>query len=352
MIWKKVEYTKSEIDRAGQKVLGIDISNEERKECLKIIDNWRAAHAFPTNTFTINLKKNVKDIPGAVVVQRLKRLDTILDKLERFPSMKLSRMQDLGGCRVIVPTNKDVYSVIEKLRNSRIRHIEHNFKDYIETPNPNTGYRGYHIIYRYNSDRKTDYNGLQVEIQVRTQLQHLWATAVETIGLFTDNGLKFNKGSETWLRFFKLTSAVFSIEENLTIVNDVPAERNALYLEWLNAIQELDVFNVLGVIGAATKRIGHINSRKKKGYYLLVLDMVSFPAVLRIEQYNTFETAVNAYNNFENKKKEKRIDGVLVSAQSYENLVTAYPNYFLNVNEFLNTITSIIQKLNDGLEKS
>ncbi len=345
MIWKKVEYTKSEIDKAGQRVLNPEISNEERKECLKIIDNWRAAHAFPTNTFTINLKKNVSNIPGAIVVQRLKRLNTIIDKLERFPTMKLSRMQDLGGCRVIVPTNDDVYFVIEKLRHSRIRHIEHNYKDYIQTPNPNTGYRGYHIIYRYNSDKKSDYNGLQVEVQIRTKLQHLWATAVETVGLFTDNGLKFNRGSDAWLRFFKLTSAVFSIEENSPCVNDVPLEKDKLYLEWLKSIDELDVFNVLSVIGVATKRIGHIKPRNKRGYYLLVLNITSSPATLRVEGYDNFESAVTAYNKFEAENKDKRMDGVLVSSQSYETLVTAYPNYFLDVKEFLSTISIILKKL-------
>jgi hypothetical protein len=38
---------------------------------------------------------------GSVIVgQRLKRLETIHDKLER---MSLSRMDDLGGCRAVLP---------------------------------------------------------------------------------------------------------------------------------------------------------------------------------------------------------------------------------------------------------
>ena len=38
-----------------------------------------------------------------IVSSRLKRLPTILDKLARHPNMKITRMQDIGGARVILP---------------------------------------------------------------------------------------------------------------------------------------------------------------------------------------------------------------------------------------------------------
>ena len=47
-----------------------------------------------------------KDI---VVAERLKRLDSIIKKLEREPTMSLWTMQDLGGCRFIVPSVNEVY---------------------------------------------------------------------------------------------------------------------------------------------------------------------------------------------------------------------------------------------------
>ena len=79
-MWKKSEYSKKQINDAGRHVSDSSISPEKRMEYLSIIDNWRAAHAFPMNTFAINLKHQVSDIPSAIVVQRLKRLNTILDK--------------------------------------------------------------------------------------------------------------------------------------------------------------------------------------------------------------------------------------------------------------------------------
>ena len=41
------------------------------------------------------------------------------------------------------------------------------------------------MVYQYKSDRIETYNrNMLIEIQFRTHLQHIWATAVETMGLF------------------------------------------------------------------------------------------------------------------------------------------------------------------------
>lgn len=349
-MWKKCGYTKGEINRAGEKVLNKNLSKEEREEALKIIDVFRAAHAFPMNTFAINLKHRVENIKSAIVVQRLKRLDTILYKLERFPDMKLSRMQDLGGCRVILPTIEDVYSLVKSLRRSRIRHIEHNYKDYIAVPNPETGYRGYHLIYKYNSDKIEDYNGLLIELQIRTQLQHIWATAVETIGLFTDNKLKFNNGSNKWLMFFKFTSALFSIQEKSAIVDDVPESELEIFKNWVTLLDELNVISTLRMIGITTKNVGHITKNStKKGYYLIKLNFTQKSIDITIFEgaEKSLEEATKEYNKIEKEKKISNVDCVLVSASSYETLIKAYPNYFLDVSKFLQEIKKILKKYQD-----
>lgn len=340
-MWKTSKYGKKKIEKAGRKIALENLSENERSECLEVIDNWRAAHAFPMNTFTINLKKQVKDIEGAIVVQRLKRLDTIVDKLKRFPEMSLYRMQDLGGCRAIVPTIEDVYNIKNKLQSSYIRHELVNEKDYIATPNPNTGYRGIHLIYKYQSDRRDDFNGLQVEIQIRSKKQHLWATAVETVGIFTQNGLKFNQGSDRWLRFFKVVSALFSIEESSAVVEGVSTNPDEIINELLDIMRELKVYEKLLTIGLATTHMGRIRTSKTPGYYLMALDISN--AKLEISKFKNIEKATDEYNRRE-MKKSIGTDVVLVSAQSFESLMHAYPNYFANVKEFMNTLTGLIKK--------
>lgn len=104
-VWEVPKYSKSEINKAGAVIADPSSSREDRDNALIILNNWRAAHAYPLQVICSNLRLRN---PNAIVVQRLKRLDSITGKIERFPNMSLYRMQDLGGCRVIVDTIEQV----------------------------------------------------------------------------------------------------------------------------------------------------------------------------------------------------------------------------------------------------
>ena len=129
--WEIPKYSKSEINRAGSIMANSSSSTENHKQALIILNNWRASHAYPLQVICNNLRLRN---PNAIVVQRLKRLDSITRKLERFPDMSLYRMQDLGGCRVIVDTVDQVYDAIRKYKNSHIRHILKREYNYIQNP--------------------------------------------------------------------------------------------------------------------------------------------------------------------------------------------------------------------------
>jgi hypothetical protein len=64
------------------------------------------------------------------------------------------------------------------------------------------------------------YDGQRIEIQIRSKLQHLWATAVETAQIFTGQALKskVKNASADWLRFFALTSSAFALREETPTV--------------------------------------------------------------------------------------------------------------------------------------
>ena len=91
-------YSKKQIDKVGKTLTSKESLQEEKEQALAILNNWRAVHASPLNTITNNLTFSN---PNAIIVHRLKRLDSIIEKLKRFPQMHLSKMQDLGGCRVV-----------------------------------------------------------------------------------------------------------------------------------------------------------------------------------------------------------------------------------------------------------
>jgi len=102
-------------------------------EAYAVMSNWRASHQFPLNTFKINLRERARSIDEhAFVAQRLKRAPSIIAKLSRFPAMRLTQMQDIGGCRAVVSTLADVQALRDALKSSRIKHRLVNEKVWLD----------------------------------------------------------------------------------------------------------------------------------------------------------------------------------------------------------------------------
>lgn len=131
--------------------------------------------------------------------------------------MALERMQDVGGVRVILPRLKELEAILKDYDGIRFNHILDHEKDYIANPKSD-GYRGYHKVYSFRGrGNAKQYNGLKVEIQFRTMLQHEWATAVEVAGMLLGKNFKNGESGGIWSDFFGLMSdAFFLIESNLT----------------------------------------------------------------------------------------------------------------------------------------
>ena len=121
---------------------------------LEIINNWRSSHNFPLNTFHVGLKRRASKIDHkCITAQRIKRISSIEHKLIRFPTMTLSQMQDIGGCRAILSSVANVKALCKAYHDSEIKHELKQSDDYIASPKV-SGYRGVHFIYRYFSDKK------------------------------------------------------------------------------------------------------------------------------------------------------------------------------------------------------
>ena len=246
MEWTHPQYTNEQIDAAGQTLLDMRAGSLLSAEnALTVISNWRSSHAFPLNTMQMNLRKKSKQIDSqSMVAQRIKRRYSIESKLLRFAWLSLSQMQDLGGCRAVVRSVDHADRLIDAYQYSRIKHRLVRSDDYVDSPKK-SGYRGRHLIYRYFSDRTGTYNGLKIEVQVRSNLQHIWAAAVETVGTFTEQELKSSQGEEDWLRFFALMSSVFAHKEKKPIVPNTPKNYQDLVKELKHYAKELDVIERL-----------------------------------------------------------------------------------------------------------
>ncbi len=327
-------------------------SIEKINDALEIVSSWKAMHSYPMNVFKKRLKRVSEKIDkNAVSAQRLKRVSSIIKKLKRKyndnkPTMKLTQMQDIAGCRVVMPNITQVRELYSKYyHNGDLKHKKINEKDYISSPKED-GYRSIHLIYRYKSDKGRDeYNGLLVEVQIRSKLQHLWATAVETVDFFTRQAIKSNQGEENWKTFFKLVSSAFARLEKSPIVSQTPQNEKQLYLQIKQKEKELQVRKKMKHWTESVKYFDNFKNKKNTHFYLLELDTVLERLNISAFTKKQEKEALLAYSQAEKKIYNKNeYDVVLVSADNIQDLKKAYPNYFLDTKQFLSYLEVILKK--------
>lgn len=339
MLWIEPQYSKKSVRRAGDYLIGNRFETDKLFEALGILDNWRSSHAYPLQTMLGYYRKKAFEVdPNAVVVKRLKRTPSILAKLKREDGMKLERMEDIGGCRIVVSNINQVYQIRNAIVEGRTRNILHRERNYISKPK-SSGYRGIHLVYRYNGSKR-QFSSHFVELQIRSNVQHSWATAVEVVGTFTGESLKASKGHDAWLNFFKLASVAFAdIEEKVLEKNANTKDRHDLikYIERLNVLPRLRAFAVSAE---------HIENLKNKGteYFLLLLEVDKSSIGIFRYPKNQLDSATKKYSELEKEFKENsKKDVVLVSAESIKALKKAYPNYFADTTAFSRNIKKIIE---------
>lgn len=253
--------------------------------------------------------------------------------------MKLSQMQDIGGCRAVVESISAVHRLKDSFLKSRIKHKFAKEKDYIATPR-DSGYRGVHLVYRYFSDRTHHWDGLKIEIQLRSRLQHAWATSVETVGTMLGEAFKASEGSEEWLKFLTLTSSAFTLLERTPLVPGTPTTKRDLKHMIREMTTRLKVEAHLSAYKVALNMTTD-PQHAKAAYFLLALNHDE--RRLRVTSYRKRQIA---QANEEYLQAEKRLSSigsaVLVSVDSVEQLKRAYPNYYQDTDLFLEYLKQVI----------
>jgi ppGpp synthetase/RelA/SpoT-type nucleotidyltranferase len=347
MEWAKPEYTRREVNWAGKYLSQPpDIPNsKDYSQAIDIVDNFRAAHSFPLNTLQnrLRLLANCAD-DTCIVAQRLKRLSSAIAKLEILNKMELWDMQDIGGCRAVVKNISVVDNVVDAFKSSEIKHKLTHEDDYIRNPKI-SGYRSRHLVYRYFSDKKKTYNGMKIEVQIRSPLQHAWATTVETVDIFTQQALKSSRGSKDWERFFQLMGTQMAFREQSPPVPNTPTNQDELKRQLRLCAQELDVDRTLRGFATAL-RITRQASVKDKGNIFFLLSLNNSKERLKIVGYDRkgLEEASADYSKKEQQIRNGKItDAVLVSVDLVRNLERAYPNYFADNGVFLAELRTAIE---------
>ncbi|MFC4337593.1 RelA/SpoT domain-containing protein [Salininema proteolyticum] len=335
-MWTRLQFSKREAKRAGV-VLAGGMPVHEHPHALAVLNNWRSAHGYPLHVISQHLQRIATDVESsAVVARRFKRLPSIVHKLERFPSLHLAKMQDVAGCRVIMPSIEQVRDVDALLRAALSPHrlVRHN--DYLAEPK-SSGYRGLHLVYGFHDDGAAQWNGLHVEIQMRTVLEHAWSTAVETAGLVTAQTLKSSRGHALWLRFFQLASALIAAREHTAPVPEAPTSLRDLRAELKRIDDKIGLLQTLTESSRAFDQSVH--AVHDGGFVLLALN--PHARSLSVTGFATFAAAAAAYEAAE-VRMGANMDVVLVGVNAVKRLENAYPNYFLNADPF-------VQFMNDEL---
>lgn len=336
--------SKGRVNKAGANIRVGKITPDDQFA----LEMWRGAHSYVLNTFKPLLWSRVRG-KNIIVAQRLKRRTTIIDKLFREPSMELVRMDDIAGARLIFESVRALEAFREVFHCSRFKHkFRHADKDkynYILVPK-SSGYRGVHEIYTYNvnSVEGRKYNGLYIEIQFRTLCQHAWATAVEVVSRITENQPKFDKGDDRHREFFRLASEIIArTHEGLTSCRaDLSDAELCARFKALDA--EINIMRFLRNIPVFEQ------ASRFKNNVVLQLTPVSkddgMDVRLTVHNYIDIRSATEAYFRLEKANPEDDI--VLVRAKTFDDIRSAYRNYFQNTNEFILFVENGMKKLQNS----
>lgn len=229
-------FTKGDVNRAGKLITEFFYSPREPGvdpwegfepravvEAMYAITWWKQQHARPLSRLGAGLRYHVAKENGAVdgkidVAQRLKKRDTIINKLQRYPRMKLTQMHDIGGVRATLPSLSCLRAVSRRLAKTW---TVTKTRDYVD-PSKSSGYRAIHHEVRRG--------GFVIEVQLRTVLQHAWANQVEDDGRALGTGYKFGYGSEDVRAYYRIMSEVFyALDQGLALPEALQDELRTAY---------------------------------------------------------------------------------------------------------------------------
>lgn len=348
------KYSGKQVIKAGERFLDDAILDDQKQfeSAYSILSYWRFSHEYALESCLKEVSSIAKKHdPNSIFAKRLKRFISIVLKLRRFPKMKLKNMQDIGGCRIIVSNQKKLYKIVRDLKNKdqfKDTNGRSKYKDYIENPKED-GYRGYHLIGKFGKDNQIR----NIEVQLRTKIQHSWATTLEIVDLFTGQALKSNLGKDDWIDFFSNTSIQFSIMDSISSFENLKEEKQfnqyakkvrLLGEEAVNSCELVQFYEVklkvsrqLNAFANSLKIVdNNFVNKKIEGYILIEVDTDKASV-----QTSVFDKSDNNLTEESYAEAEKRaadypeIVVALVSTDSIGGIKSAYPNYFADSTDFL-----------------
>ena len=336
----KIKYDREELVLLSKKKirnLGQVIQEQDgaiTDETLHDLEDYRISFKdFLSYAFKIIDRISNTSFKNAIVTYRIKRFESIINKLSRHPDMCLDRMWDIGGCRCIVKSKEDVYRFKEEI--SKEFHIR-KINDYYKNPQPD-GYKSLHIyISKLEDDTQI------IEVQVRNYDCHNWATLVEITDFLYGEKIKEKKSTTLLGKMLEFLSRYDSLEWHEKI-------------ELLSIIDKYKFFQRLTSVFSRNyieirKQWTTIESDIKKCYVLIAAYTEKPPL---INTYNSFSEAEKAYfEGFDHNAEENRVLTHIINPK-YAKVSIAYSNYVLTYHEFIDEYFCILRDVSfEALEKN
>ncbi len=214
----KAPLSKTHIDRFGDRLR----ADFHGKDDVELLDAYRRSFDDAYQTVVGTLRELGFEPTGRPAKSTL----SIIEKLRR-ESIRFSQMQDVAGCRIVVPNVVDQDSAVATMRAAfpSATVVDRREK-------PSYGYRGVHVIVEISEK--------PIEIQVRSWLQHLWAELSEKLSDVRDPGIKYGAGPYAWQLFLTRISAVVARAEEAEVamadlISLIPskAETDKVPFDWL-----------------------------------------------------------------------------------------------------------------------
>ena len=344
MAWPEPQYSKSRIRQAGKMVAhtyqrdhflawGINIPTNE----YAVIENWRTSHGAVLNTAQACLRR-LEATQRPVIGQRLKRFTTLIDKLQTGRSKDLSTMHDIAGVRAIFRSIEDLNNFRERMRQSkaahRLMHDPEKF-DYIANPKA-TGYRGIHDVMErvVSSPVGVPWNGMKFEVQLRTAVQHAWATAVEIYDDTQSARFKFQESTSPSYRQFLVVSEIFARIHEGQYGCLPECSDSDLANEFSELEQKTHTVTIIhGLQVAKNHRSLHKNSilQRKTDGSLYIYNFPSLPSALKsIASIEQLPETLNA---------------VLVGSKTPSHIRDAFRNYFEDTSDFIKLLDDALLQI-------
>ncbi len=317
--------SKADIDRLGNLVR--DEKENISDSTLNSLQEYRTSHKDILSLAFSMLCKNTRKIHySAIVTYRIKRFESIIGKLNRYPEMRFSRMWDIGGCRCILRNDTDVYRLKEIISNEPDFEITKEY-DYIKEPQKD-GYKSLHLFLKHKSFDKV------IEVQIRNQVDHNWATLVEITDVLYDSKLKELGNNKDLLRFHFLLSRI----SGLNIEDKKEISRIIKQYNYFEKLSEVFSRNYIKV----RRQWFEIESKSNHKFFLIETSKDDVP---KIESFKTVNEAEEHYFSVYKTRQNANIVLTHLQTPNYNQISIAYSNYILTFHSFLTECYEILESL-------